>query len=273
MSRGSSADFGVTGVRRSMTSWPDSGRFHSLHFTQKYPKNINSSLFLAPSRCSRPGRLDGGRRGSCGRCAPAANHAGSRVTFCAGRRKSALCRRAKCRGVPRRGRRIVGHAAWRHADDECVFLSVPCSTMSTNFFESVREKKPAELAEEYAREKARSTQLRAALTQLEHLERIELGAEPPKDVLPLPKPGDRPYSQARACAARTQPRKRFFACGAHRLARSCVCPPRLAGGLRQSVGQRQPLHRPVQADPDRRLLLVVSPGGRRCARAMQARRC
>ncbi|KAG8466114.1 hypothetical protein KFE25_001870 [Diacronema lutheri] len=67
--------------------------------------------------------------------------------------------------------------------------------MSTNFFESVREKKPAELAEEYAREKARSTQLRAALTQLEHLERIELGAEPPKDVLPLPKPGDRPYSQ------------------------------------------------------------------------------
>lgn len=56
----------------------------------------------------------------------------------------------------------------------------------------------AELEEEYRAEKQRNVQLRAALIRLEHLERLEYGEEPPKDILPLPKPGDRPYSQVSA---------------------------------------------------------------------------
>lgn len=53
------------------------------------------------------------------------------------------------------------------------------------------------LAQKYEREKARNVQLRATLVQLEHVSRMDLPVEPPRDVLPMPKPGDRKYSQVR----------------------------------------------------------------------------
>lgn len=52
-----------------------------------------------------------------------------------------------------------------------------------------------DVREHFKRELERNRMLKAALVQLEHLDQLELGDEQPKDVLPLPKPGDRKYSQ------------------------------------------------------------------------------
>lgn len=77
----------------------------------------------------------------------------------------------------------------------------PSGRKKPPFLEVRYESMSEPLAQAYEREKARNVQLRATLVQLEHVSRMDLPVEPPRDVLPMPKPGDRKYSQVRGRGA------------------------------------------------------------------------